>query len=60
MQSKNPRSTEGGAEHDEDLLRYVLVETTAGASGNERWGPGFREEVSSRVSDRFLLGGLHY
>lgn len=46
MQSKNPRPSQGGAEHDEDLLRYVLLETTAGASGNERWGAGFREEVS--------------
>jgi hypothetical protein len=52
LQSKKSSSSRGSTDLDEDLLRYVLSETTAGASGNERWGVEFREEVSVGSTSR--------
>lgn len=47
LRSKNPNATSTGGEpeHNQDLLRYVLSETTGSASGNERWPPAYREEL---------------
>lgn len=47
LSSKNPRSDrkEEESKFDDDLLRYVLIETTGGASGNEKWSRDFRVEL---------------
>ena len=50
LQSRKTGSSGVASEPDEELLRYVLLETTAGASGNERWSVEFREDVSSHTS----------
>jgi hypothetical protein len=51
LQSKKAGSPGVASEPDEELLRYVLLETTAGASGNERWGVEFREDVSVHIAE---------